>query len=107
MTRWLVVVCLLGMLALCLGLGQAPHGISSEEVPSGVLDGANSTFTLSFQPLPWSSLHLYRNGLRLKRGLDYVLSGQNHNQVVFCNPCADGSSGIPLPGDVIVADYTY
>lgn len=81
------------------------HGTASEEVPRGVIDGVNATFTLNFQPLPFASLHLFRNGLRLHRGVDYTLGGQFFLNVIFSSSCP--SSCIPQPGDVLLADYTY
>ncbi len=84
---------------------QVPHGTASEEVPRGVIDGVNATFTLNFQPAPWGSIHLFRNGMRVQRNNDYTLGGSNHMQVIFspsCNP-----SCIPQPGDTLLADYTY
>lgn len=81
------------------------HGTASEEVPRGVIDGVNGTFTLNFQPAPFASLHLFRNGLRLHRGVDYTLGGQFFLNVIFSSSCP--SSCIPQPGDVLLADYTY
>jgi hypothetical protein len=90
---------------------QSPHGIVSEETPRGAIDGVNSSFTLNFQPAPFSSIHLFRNGLRQQRNVDYILSGPNHMQIVF-NPLPvqpPGTVGliIPIPGDSLLADYTY
>ena len=82
-------------------LAQAPHGTQSEEVPRGTIDGVNATFTLDFQPAPWGSIHVYRNGARLQRNNDYTLGGPNHLQIIFNPP------GIPQPGDTVFADYTY
>lgn len=98
-------------LLMCIGtismdvIAQAPHGTASEEVPRGLIDGANPSFTLNFQPSPWGSLHVFRNGLRLQRNLDYILTGTNHMQIVFTLTCAP--SCVPMPGDIILADYTY
>jgi hypothetical protein len=78
---------------------QPPHGTASEEVPRGAVDGVNFTYILTFQPAPWGSLHVFRNGLRQMRHLDYELGGPNHTQVIFVL--------IPQPGDILLADYTY
>ncbi len=87
---------------------QTPHGTASEEVPRGVIDGLNATFTLNFQPAPWGSIHVFRNGLRQMRHADFELGGLNHTQIIF-NPisqeCPLGC--IPQPGDRLLADYTY
>lgn len=82
-------------------VAQIPHGTASEEVPRGAIDGVNTAFTLNFQPAPWGSIHVYRNGLRQQRHFDYELGGLNHTQVIF------GTIATPQPGDTIVADYTY
>jgi hypothetical protein len=96
---WIVVIIMVG--AMAIGNAQS-HGAASEEVPRGTIDGINGTFTLNFQPLPFASLHVYRNGLRLHRGVDYTLGGQYYLQVIFSSACC-----IPQPGDVLLADYTY
>ena len=80
---------------------QGGHGTASEEVPRGALDGTNTTFTLNFQPLPWASIHVYVNGLRLHRGNDYTLGGTFNSQLIFT------AAATPQPGDVVLADYTY
>src|SRR5262249_35836886 len=46
------------------GGGIAPL-FSDGEVPSGLVNGTNTAFTLAFAPSPGSSLQLFRNGLRL------------------------------------------
>lgn len=66
------------------------------EQPSGQINGTNRTFTLANEPSPASSLKLYRNGLLLKEGLDYTISG---NTITFL------SGAEPQPGDVLVASY--
>ncbi len=110
---------------------QVPHGTASEEVPRGTIDGVNTTFTLNFQPAPWGSIHVYVNGARRQRHVDYELTGPNHTLIVFQPsplvpsgiPNLDGpdnparqwqgalirpwGSGIPQPGDIVLADYTY
>ncbi len=92
-----------GLLLIISGLiAQAPHGTASEEVPRGVIDGANATFTLNFQPAPWGSIHVFRNGLRQWRNADYILTGPNHMQIIFTSTCC-----IPQVGDRLLVDYTY
>lgn len=115
------------LFAIITALGQTPHGTQSEEVPKGAIDGVNATFTLAFQPAPWGSLHVYRSGLRMQRHVDYELTGPNHTLIVFQpaplkvpdNPDSEtfriwqGAiirqfiTGIPNPGDSVLADYTY
>jgi len=51
--------------------GQAVYA----EVPSGTKDGVNATFTLAHIPSPANTLQLYFNGMKLKLGTGYTLSG--------------------------------
>jgi hypothetical protein len=67
-----------------------------KETPEGVINGSNTRFTLSSTPMPAASLHVYRNGLLQKEGLDYILSV---NAITFV-PAA-----VPGPGDVLLATY--
>jgi hypothetical protein len=93
---------------LAFGLSaQNAHGTSSEETPRGTMDGVNTSFTINFQPLPFSSLHVYLNGLRLHRGYDYVLGGPYSETVIFALPATAPTIIVPQPGDVLVVDYTY
>jgi hypothetical protein len=66
------------------------------EVPAGAVNGSNAAFTLAFVPNPPTSLALYRNGLLLRQGGDYTLSG---NAITFV------SGGIPQTSDVLTAFY--
>jgi hypothetical protein len=51
-------------------------GNYQSEVPSGALNGSNTTFTLSVAPSPASSLFFFWNGQLLKAGgEDYTLTG--------------------------------
>lgn len=68
------------------------------EVPGGTIDGANVTFVLSASPSPAASLILSRNGVVLRRGVDYILSGG----IVTFQPGA-----IPEDGDSLQAWYRY
>jgi hypothetical protein len=43
-----------------------PHtatGFQDQDLPAGIVDGSNNSFTLSAAPHPASSLDVYRNGL--------------------------------------------
>lgn len=66
------------------------------ENPSGAVDGANSTFTLSASPTPSISLQMYRNGILQKQGPDYSVSG---NVISVAGP------SIPGAGDVLQTWY--
>lgn len=67
--------------------------------PTGSLNGINDDFTLSYTPLPVSSLKLFKNGLIQRVGSpnDYTLSG---NTVTFV------SGNIPQSPDTLIAYYT-
>ncbi len=71
---------------------------ADSEVPVGPVDGTNRTFQLAFQPAPPTSLILTRNGLVMKRGLDYSLSGKTITFIV---------EQTPQVGDVLLAWYRY
>ena len=65
------------------------------ETPGGLVDGSNATFTLANAP-SGSSLLLFRNGLYMKPGFDYTLTGST---VQFA------AGGVPVPQDTLVASY--
>jgi hypothetical protein len=67
------------------------------DVLVGVVDGSNQTFTTSFN-FKAGSMTLYLNGLQQREGsgFDYIVGSLN--TIVM--------EHAPLPGDVLVADYT-
>jgi hypothetical protein len=71
-------------------------GYVDNEIPGGVVDGANATFSLASQPSPISSLALYRNGMLMKANFDYTISGSTFQFV---------SAATPQPGDTLLASY--
>lgn len=77
------------------GGGALPLMVDGE-TPAGVVDGINAVFTLNYVPSPADSLRLYRNGILLKSGVDYTLSG---NTVTFLTLAR------PETGDVLQAAY--
>jgi hypothetical protein len=88
---------------------QVPHGTMYEETPAGVIDGVNTVFTIAHQPLPWASIKVYRNGLRMKRNLDYTLDTSNWNatKIVFIQAQTPQPGTNGEPEDVLLVDYTY
>ncbi len=78
------------------GTGTSAPGFADGEVPAGVVDGSNATFTLSATPNPVSSLALYRNGLLMTVGVDYTVSAR----VIQFVPAS-----APVPGDSLLATY--
>ena len=76
--------------------GGAGPSFSDGETPAGVIDALNATFTLNFPPSPAASLTLFRNGLVMKQGSDYSLSGA---VITFF------FGSVPQIGDGLVASY--
>jgi hypothetical protein len=71
-------------------------GYIDSEVPGGVVDGANTAFSLAGSPSPATSLALYRNGMLQKAGSDYSLSGGTIQFV---------TAATPQPGDTLLGSY--
>jgi hypothetical protein len=71
---------------------------ADEETPAGATNGSNAAFSLAHTPSPAASLILVRNGLVMKAGMDFALSG---NTVTF------GGAAVPQSGDTIQAFYRY
>lgn len=67
-----------------------------DETPSGSTDGTNTSFTLTSTPTPLTSLRLYRNGLLMRHGIGYTLSGSTITIL---------TGSIPSGGDVLQAWY--
>jgi len=66
------------------------------DLPGGIIDGSNGTFTLTAVPAPSTSLSFYRNGMLQKPSVDYVATG---NSVQFL------TGATPQPGDILLASY--
>jgi hypothetical protein len=73
----------------------APSFVDGDS-PSGIVDGANTTFSLAAVPDPMSSLAVYRNGILQKSGSDYTITGRT---VQFA------AASVPQPGDTLLAAY--
>lgn len=75
--------------------GSSSAAFVDAETPGGLVDGTNLTFTLVNAP-SGASLMLFRNGLYMKAGFDYTLSG---SAIQF-------TQGFPpQPQDTLVASY--
>jgi len=89
-----------GSLSACVHVdgssGPCGPAFVDEEVPAGVVNGANNTFTTSQTAAPQASLILYRNGVLQKPGQDYTASG---NTITFL------AGSIPQVGDTLLASY--
>lgn len=77
------------------GSGQSASFVDADS-PSGIVDGANTQFNLTYLPNPSSSLTFYRNGMLQKPGQDFTLSGQSITML---------ASAIPQAGDTLLAWY--
>jgi hypothetical protein len=66
------------------------------DLPSGIVDGSNGTYTLTAVPAPSTSLSFYRNGILQKPSVDYTATG---NSVQFL------TGATPQPGDIMLASY--
>jgi hypothetical protein len=75
--------------------GVQPSFVDGDS-PAGIVDGSNTSFTLSAVPNPASSLAVYRNGMLQKIGQDYTLTGSTIQFV---------TAGAPQPGDTLLAGY--
>jgi hypothetical protein len=71
-------------------------GFVDGETPGGAIDGANTSFTLAQTPVPAASLAVYRNGMRIRSGLDYTSTGSS---ITFV------ANYIPQIGDVLQCSY--
>ena len=71
----------------------------ANEVPTGVINGTNDTFTLAHLPIIGSQM-LFKNGLQMAAGIsnDYTISGST----ITFTPDA-----IPEPGDTLSITYIY
>ena len=85
-----------GSSAACGTGGGSGPSFSDNETPAGAVNAVNVTFTLNFPPSPAASLVLFRNGLLMKSGTDYSLSG---GVITF------SSVSIPQTGDLLLASY--
>lgn len=74
------------------------YAFADAETPTGTVNGANPSFTVVNTPQPAASLALYRNGVLMKPGVDFTLSG---NTVTFA------AASIPQTGDLLTANYRY
>jgi hypothetical protein len=76
--------------------GGAQPSFVDGDSPAGMVDGSNTSFTLSAVPNPASSLSVYLNGMLQKIGQDYTFTGGNLQFVTVA---------APQPGDTLLASY--
>jgi hypothetical protein len=75
--------------------GSQPSFVDGDS-PAGIVDGSNTSFTLSAVPDPASSLAVYRNGVLQKITQDYTFTGSTLQFV---------AAAAPQPGDTLLASY--
>lgn len=66
------------------------------ETPSGAANGVNNSFLLANAPSPADSLNLFRNGMLMRQGVGYTISGAS---ITFL------AGSTPSSGDVLQAWY--
>jgi hypothetical protein len=76
--------------------GGAQPSFMDGDSPAGIVDGSNTSFTLSAIPNPTTSLAVYRNGVLQKTGQDYAFTGTTLQFV---------AASTPQPGDTLLASY--
>lgn len=77
------------------GGGGGGGGTPYQEVPSGTINGVNTTFTVSTTPNSAAAFSLYQDGLILIQGVDYTLAGTTITMATA-----------PLFGQTLYAVYT-
>lgn len=70
---------------------------ASQETPAGTVNNTNQVFTLANTPIVRSDVVL-KNGMLMKRGVDYMING---NTITFA------VDQVPQIGCVIAVDYRY
>ncbi len=80
------------------GGGGAQPLFATGEIPSGVTNGGNTSFTLANTPSPAASLDVHRNGILLRAGIDFTLSLRTITFFV---------NALPQTGDLLTASYRY
>lgn len=75
---WLVWVISTSTLLVFNGTSWSPvvSGAIQAEVPSGAINGSNTTYILTYAPYPVASMELYINGVfQIPGGVNYTLTG--------------------------------
>jgi hypothetical protein len=83
----------------CGGSGGGVAGSFADgEIPTGLVNGVNAAYALTAAPSPAASLSLFRNGLLMRQGTDYLIAG---SAITFF------SVSIPQTGDLLTANYRF
>jgi hypothetical protein len=78
------------------GSGGSSPNFSDAEVPTGLINGSNRTFTLANTPSPSASLQIFLNGIFLEQNFDYTITG---SAIIF--------AVAPQNGDILEAFYRF
>ena len=79
-----------------VSLTAATSSTEAQEVPAGLINNSNVTFTLANTPISDASVKLYQDGLFLRQGVDYTLAGAVITMTVA-----------PTFGQTLDADYFF
>lgn len=108
MRKILITIVVFSSLAIAQ---TAAVAFADEEVLKGVIDGVNDTFTIARAPLPWISLKVFRNGVRMRRCRDGIAGPCDYTLVAPYNKLVFKPGQIPQltngEPDLLVADYRY
>ena len=73
----------------------------TKEIPTGLVNGTNNTFTLAFTPNASYPVDVFNNGLMLTVSQDYTISG---NTITFLSGTI---SAVPQAGDLLQVKYWH
>jgi hypothetical protein len=76
--------------------GRFLNDVTNKEIPSGTVNGSNTSFTISFAPTSSDSLTLFIDGIAKELTTDYSISGTTITMVVA-----------PVAGQALYATYQY
>jgi len=76
--------------------GRFIGDITHKQVPSGTVNGSNTSFSLTYEPTSADSLSLYLDGILLELTTDYSISGTTITMVVA-----------PAVGQKLYASFQY
>lgn len=82
--------------AVAAAASAASIGAEIQEVPAGTINSSNTAFTLAHTPIASANVKLYQDGLFLRQGTDYTISG-----------AAITMTTAPATGQVLDAVYTH
>jgi hypothetical protein len=78
------------------GVGPTASFVDGE-IPTGAVNGVNTSFLLAAIPSPASSLKVFKNGILMEQSVDYTLT---NNIITFVNTAVT-----PATGDLLLVTY--